>query len=229
VGACTCSSRSLCGGASAARGQAVRHSRSIRCICPTCRSRGEVGRNCAGGVIIFDVVVKGGGRKRRRWCCVMSCSSSNGRGRGCCRAKRNRYFICRWPLARTTLLVTRASSLCSAFLVEAQHPVKDQQPNTVRAAQHVLPCPHDIAPPAPPFKRLPACALALPVARAPLHCPLPAAHTHAIPHLERRLHPRLALRLLRSEVEGHARSRRGCCSYSWLHRGGGRGRRQRRR
>jgi hypothetical protein len=93
-------------------------------------------------------------------------------------------------LARTALLVTRVRSLCSALLVEAQHPVKDLQPNTIQAPQHVLPCPYDLALGAPPLKRLPARVLALPIACNPPRRALPAAHPHAISHL--------AIRLLRT-------------------------------
>jgi len=74
--------------------------------------------------------------------------------------------------------------------------------------QHVLPCPHDLALLAPPLKRLPARVLAVPIARKPLRSTLPAAHTHAIPHLASRVRACLALRLLRTSRLRSADARR---------------------
>ncbi len=76
--------------------------------------------------------------------------------------------------------------------------VKDMQPNTIQAPQHVLPCPCDLALGAPPLKRLPTRVLALLIACNPPRRPLPAAHPHAIPHLARRLRLGFAIRLLRT-------------------------------
>ena len=96
------------------------------------------------------------------------------------------------------LLVSSFSSLYAPLLVEAQHPVKDLQPNTIQASQHVLPCPYDLALGVPPLKRLPTRVLALPIACNLPRGALPAAHPHAIPHLARRLRAGLATRLLRT-------------------------------
>ena len=112
------------------------------------------------------------------------------------RAERNRCFIRRWPLAHTALLVTRVRSLWSGLLVEAQHPVKDLQPNTIQVPQHVLPCPYDLALGEPPLERLPARVLALPITCNPPCRALPAAHPHAISHLARHLRAGLAIPLL---------------------------------
>jgi hypothetical protein len=97
-------------------------------------------------------------------------SSSNGRGRGRCRAERNRCFIRRWPLARTALLVTRVRSLCSGLLVtSSRRSIRSRTCSATPSkwSRHVLPSPHDLGPPTPPLERLPGCILALPVARAP--------------------------------------------------------------
>src|SRR6266850_229496 len=92
-------------------------------------------------------------------------------------------------------LFSRASvSFASALFIHAQHPIEDLQHSTIQAAQRVLPCPLDLALPAPLLKRLQTRFLALPISLGPFRT-LTATHTHAILHRAPLLLAGLALRL----------------------------------